>query len=54
MFTEFYWVAMSLWFSFLRGQDIDRGNVDEACNSVLLTDRAEFDPHNLPAGKCMN
>ena len=39
-------------FSLLRGQDIDRGNVEEACNTVSYTNRARFGPNKLPAGKC--
>ncbi|XP_051246669.1 semaphorin-4A isoform X1 [Dicentrarchus labrax] len=34
------------------GQDIDRGNVEEACNSVSLTHRARFGPNKLPAASC--
>ncbi|XP_070702415.1 semaphorin-4A [Pempheris klunzingeri] len=34
------------------GQDIDRGNVEEACNSVLLTHRARFGPNKLPVASC--
>lgn len=36
-------------FSLLRGQDIDRGNVEEAC--FTLPHRARFGPNNLPAGQ---
>ncbi|KAM7372748.1 hypothetical protein PAMP_007646 [Pampus punctatissimus] len=36
------------------GQDIDRGNVEEACNSVSLTHRARFGPNNLPAGELVS
>ncbi|XP_044191011.1 semaphorin-4A isoform X1 [Thunnus albacares] len=32
------------------GQDIDRGNVEEAC--FTLTHRARFGPNNLPAASC--
>uniref|UniRef100_A0A672Z9F2 Sema domain-containing protein n=1 Tax=Sphaeramia orbicularis TaxID=375764 RepID=A0A672Z9F2_9TELE len=31
-------------------QDIDNGNVEEACNSVSLNPRARFGPNNLPSG----
>uniref|UniRef100_A0A3Q4BB46 Sema domain-containing protein n=1 Tax=Mola mola TaxID=94237 RepID=A0A3Q4BB46_MOLML len=31
------------------GQDVDRGNVEEACNSVSLTKKARFGPHKLLA-----
>ncbi|XP_070841342.1 semaphorin-4A isoform X2 [Chaetodon trifascialis] len=34
------------------GQDIDRGNVEEACNSVSLTHRVRFGPNKLPAASC--
>ncbi|XP_035489360.2 semaphorin-4A isoform X1 [Scophthalmus maximus] len=34
------------------GQDVDRGNVEEACNSVTLTHRARFDPNKLSAASC--
>ncbi|XP_068560487.1 semaphorin-4A isoform X1 [Cebidichthys violaceus] len=30
-------------------QDIDRGNVEEACNTVSFTHRARFGPNKLPA-----
>ncbi|XP_040928756.1 semaphorin-4A isoform X2 [Betta splendens] len=32
-------------------QDIDRGNVDEACNSVSLTPRVRFVSNKMPAGE---
>ncbi|KAG7243807.1 hypothetical protein INR49_007766 [Caranx melampygus] len=31
------------------GQDVDRGSVEEACNSVTLTHRVRFGPNSLPA-----
>ncbi|XP_022073185.2 semaphorin-4A isoform X1 [Acanthochromis polyacanthus] len=34
------------------GQDIDGGNVEEACNSVSLTRKTRFGPNNLPAASC--
>ncbi|KAM9838448.1 semaphorin-4A [Aulostomus maculatus] len=36
------------------GQDIDRGYVEEACNSVSLTPRTRFGPNNLPAGELVS
>ncbi|XP_019110453.1 semaphorin-4A isoform X2 [Larimichthys crocea] len=36
------------------GQDIDRGNVEEACNSVSLTHRARFGLNTLPAGELVS
>ncbi|XP_056256102.1 semaphorin-4A isoform X1 [Seriola aureovittata] len=33
-------------------QDVDRGNVEEACYSVTLTHRARFGPNSLPAASC--
>ncbi|XP_071355598.1 semaphorin-4A isoform X2 [Trachinotus anak] len=36
------------------GQDVDRGNVEEACNSVTLTHRARFGPNSLPAGELVS
>ncbi|XP_069032777.1 semaphorin-4A isoform X2 [Embiotoca jacksoni] len=33
-------------------QDIDRGQVEEACNSVLLTHKTRFGPNKLPAASC--
>ncbi|XP_040910145.1 semaphorin-4A isoform X2 [Toxotes jaculatrix] len=36
------------------GQDIDRGNVEDACNSVTLTHRARFGPNKLPAGELVS
>ncbi|XP_041811400.1 semaphorin-4A isoform X2 [Chelmon rostratus] len=36
------------------GQDIDRGNVEEACQSVSLTHRARFGPNKLPAGELVS
>ncbi|XP_061753393.1 semaphorin-4A isoform X1 [Nerophis ophidion] len=34
------------------GQDIERGNVVQACKSVALTPRARFGPNNMPAASC--
>nr|XP_046273937.1 semaphorin-4A [Scatophagus argus]XP_046273938.1 semaphorin-4A [Scatophagus argus] len=36
------------------GQDVDRGNVEEACSSVSLTHRAIFGPDKLPAGELVS
>lgn len=36
------------------GQDIDRGNVEETCNSVSLTHRTRFGPNKLPAGELVS
>ncbi|KAI3358468.1 hypothetical protein L3Q82_014704 [Scortum barcoo] len=36
------------------GQDIDRGNAEEACSSVSLTHRATFGPNKLPAGELVS
>ncbi|KAM8767385.1 semaphorin-4A isoform 1-T2 [Acanthopagrus schlegelii] len=36
------------------GQDVDRGNVEEVCNSVSLTHRAKFAPNKLPAGELVS
>ncbi|GAA6226688.1 semaphorin-4A-like isoform X2 [Lates japonicus] len=36
------------------GQDIDRGNVEEACNHVTLTHRARFGPNKLPTGELVS
>ncbi|XP_022073186.2 semaphorin-4A isoform X2 [Acanthochromis polyacanthus] len=36
------------------GQDIDGGNVEEACNSVSLTRKTRFGPNNLPAGELVS
>ncbi|XP_032392114.1 semaphorin-4A [Etheostoma spectabile] len=33
------------------GQDIDKGNVEEACNTVSFTHRTRFGPNQLPAGE---
>ncbi|XP_060915107.1 semaphorin-4A isoform X1 [Labrus mixtus] len=33
-------------------QDVDRGNVEEACSSVSLTHRARFSPNKLSAASC--
>lgn len=33
-------------------QDVDRGNVEEACSSVSLTHRARFNPNKLNAASC--
>ncbi|XP_028256714.1 semaphorin-4A isoform X2 [Parambassis ranga] len=38
----------------LLDQDIDRGNVEEACNSVSLTDRTKFGPNKLPGGELVS
>uniref|UniRef100_A0A3B4WHR1 Sema domain-containing protein n=1 Tax=Seriola lalandi dorsalis TaxID=1841481 RepID=A0A3B4WHR1_SERLL len=35
-------------------QDVDRGNVEEACYSVTLTHRARFGPNSLPAGELVS
>ncbi|XP_068455240.1 semaphorin-4B isoform X2 [Clinocottus analis] len=35
-------------------QDIDRGNVEEACNTVSYTNRARFGPNKLPAGELVS
>lgn len=40
-----------LWLTLPRAQDVDRGNVEEACNSVSLTHRVRFASNKLPAGK---
>ncbi|TMS18188.1 Semaphorin-4B [Larimichthys crocea] len=42
------------YFPLLSGQDIDRGNVEEACNSVSLTHRARFGLNTLPAGELVS
>ncbi|KAL3043305.1 hypothetical protein OYC64_003219 [Pagothenia borchgrevinki] len=36
------------------GQDVDRGNVEEACNSVSFSHRARFSPNKLPAGELVS
>ncbi|KAG7225327.1 hypothetical protein INR49_027307 [Caranx melampygus] len=36
------------------GQDVDRGSVEEACNSVTLTHRVRFGPNSLPAGELVS
>ncbi|XP_031727093.1 semaphorin-4B [Anarrhichthys ocellatus] len=35
-------------------QDIDGGNVEEACNTVSFTHRARFGPNKLPAGELVS
>ncbi|XP_037329287.2 semaphorin-4A isoform X1 [Pungitius pungitius] len=35
-------------------QDIDRGNVKEACNTVSMTHRDRFGPNKLPAGELVS
>lgn len=35
-------------------QDVDRGNVDEACHSVSLTQRTRSGPNRLPAGELVS
>ncbi|CAN9504172.1 unnamed protein product [Ophioblennius macclurei] len=35
-------------------QDVDRGNVDEACHSVSLTQRTRSGPSRLPAGELIS
>ncbi|XP_076013214.1 semaphorin-4A isoform X2 [Genypterus blacodes] len=35
-------------------QDIDRGNVEEACNIVPISHRTRFGPDNLPAGELVS
>ncbi|KAF3707795.1 Semaphorin-4B Precursor [Channa argus] len=36
------------------GQDIDKGNAEEACNSVLISHKARFGPNKLPAGELVS
>ncbi|XP_026205696.1 semaphorin-4A isoform X2 [Anabas testudineus] len=36
------------------GQDIDRGNVEEVCNSVSITHRVRFGSNKLPAGELVS
>ncbi|XP_071372075.1 semaphorin-4A, partial [Centroberyx affinis] len=36
------------------GQDVDRGNVEEACNTAPLTPRARFGPNKLPTGELVS
>ncbi|XP_034095312.1 semaphorin-4A isoform X2 [Gymnodraco acuticeps] len=36
------------------GQDVDRGNVEEACNSVSFSHRVRFSPNKLPAGELVS
>ncbi|KAF7642312.1 hypothetical protein LDENG_00260550, partial [Lucifuga dentata] len=35
-------------------QDVDRGNVEESCNTVPLIHRTKFGPNNLPAGELVS